>query len=78
MPASRVNLRGGPVANRTLPETDADASARYQRAPGKIEEDVPVSSLLALSRLIDRLSDRIGHTIYWLILVTVLIRGNRG
>jgi TRAP-type mannitol/chloroaromatic compound transport system permease small subunit len=74
MPASRVNLRGGPpVANRTLPETDADASARSQRAPGQIEEDVPVSSLLALSRLIDRLSDRIGHTIYWLILVTVLI-----
>src|SRR5438094_664397 len=28
MPASRVNLRGGPVANRTLPETDADARAR--------------------------------------------------
>ena len=32
-----------------------------------------MSSLLALSRLIDRISDRIGHTIYWLVLVAVLI-----
>ena len=32
-----------------------------------------MSSLLSLSRLIDRVSDRIGHTIYWLILATVLI-----
>jgi TRAP-type mannitol/chloroaromatic compound transport system permease small subunit len=32
-----------------------------------------VSSVLALSRLIDRLTDRVGQTIYWLILVTVLI-----
>ena len=32
-----------------------------------------MSSLLALSRLIDRISDRIGQTVYWLILVTVLI-----
>ena len=32
-----------------------------------------MSSLLALSRLIDRLSERIGHTIYWLVLVAVLI-----
>ena len=32
-----------------------------------------MSSLLALSRLIDRLSDRIGQTIYWLVLVAVLI-----
>jgi TRAP-type mannitol/chloroaromatic compound transport system permease small subunit len=32
-----------------------------------------VNGLLALSRLIDRMSDRIGHTIYWLVLVAVLI-----
>jgi len=32
-----------------------------------------VNALLALSRLIDRLSERIGHTVYWLILVAVLI-----
>ena len=32
-----------------------------------------MSSLLALSRLIDRISDRIGHTIYWLVLAAVLI-----
>jgi TRAP-type mannitol/chloroaromatic compound transport system permease small subunit len=47
-------------------------------APGgpprtEFEEDFAVSSLLALSRLIDRVSDRIGQTVYWLILVTVLI-----
>src|SRR6266513_996828 len=32
-----------------------------------------VSSLLSLSRLIDRLSERIGHTFYWLVLAAVLI-----
>jgi len=32
-----------------------------------------VSTLLALSRVIDRFSERIGLTIYWLVLVAVLI-----
>jgi TRAP-type mannitol/chloroaromatic compound transport system permease small subunit len=32
-----------------------------------------VSSLLSLSRLIDRLNERVGHAFYWLVLVTVLI-----
>jgi len=32
-----------------------------------------VSLLLSLSRLIDRITERIGHALYWLILVTVLI-----
>jgi len=32
-----------------------------------------VSFLLSASRLIDRLSERIGHTFYWLVLATVLI-----
>ncbi len=32
-----------------------------------------MSSLLSLSRLIDRLNERIGQTFYWLILATVLI-----
>jgi TRAP-type mannitol/chloroaromatic compound transport system permease small subunit len=32
-----------------------------------------VSSLLSLSRLIDRLNERIGHAFYWLVLATVLI-----
>ena len=32
-----------------------------------------MSSLLSLSRLIDRVSDRIGHTVYWLVLANVLI-----
>jgi TRAP-type mannitol/chloroaromatic compound transport system permease small subunit len=32
-----------------------------------------VSALLALSRVIDRVSERIGLTIYWLVLVAVLI-----
>ena len=32
-----------------------------------------MSSLLSLSRLIDRLNERIGHTFYWLVLATVLI-----
>jgi TRAP-type mannitol/chloroaromatic compound transport system permease small subunit len=32
-----------------------------------------VNALLALSRLIDRMSNRIGHWVYWLVLVAVLI-----
>jgi len=32
-----------------------------------------VSFLLSVSRLIDRLNERIGHTFYWLVLATVLI-----
>lgn len=32
-----------------------------------------MSVLLSLSRLIDRITERIGHALYWLILVTVLI-----
>ena len=32
-----------------------------------------MSLLLSLSRLIDRITERIGHALYWLILVTVLI-----
>jgi TRAP-type mannitol/chloroaromatic compound transport system permease small subunit len=32
-----------------------------------------VNALLALSRLIDRMSDRIGRWVYWLVLVAVLI-----
>ena len=32
-----------------------------------------MNALLAASRLIDRLSERIGQTIYWLVLVAVLI-----
>jgi TRAP-type mannitol/chloroaromatic compound transport system permease small subunit len=32
-----------------------------------------VNALLALSRLVDRATERIGHTIYWLVLAAVLI-----
>jgi TRAP-type mannitol/chloroaromatic compound transport system permease small subunit len=32
-----------------------------------------VSSLLSLSRIIDRLNERVGQAFYWLVLVTVLI-----
>ena len=32
-----------------------------------------MSALLSLSRLIDRLNERVGHALYWLILATVLI-----
>jgi TRAP-type mannitol/chloroaromatic compound transport system permease small subunit len=32
-----------------------------------------MNALLAVSRLIDRISERVGHTIYWLVLVAVLI-----
>ena len=34
---------------------------------------MPVSTLLSLSRLIDRLNERIGQLFYWLILLMVLI-----
>jgi TRAP-type mannitol/chloroaromatic compound transport system permease small subunit len=32
-----------------------------------------VNALLALSRAIDRMTERVGHTIYWLVLAAVLI-----
>jgi len=32
-----------------------------------------VNALLAVSRAVDRMNERIGHTIYWLVLVAVLI-----
>ena len=32
-----------------------------------------MSALLSLSRLIDRLNERVGHVFYWLILLTVVI-----
>jgi TRAP-type mannitol/chloroaromatic compound transport system permease small subunit len=32
-----------------------------------------VNALLALSRAIDRLNERVGHAVYWLVLVAVLI-----
>ena len=32
-----------------------------------------MNAVLAVSRLIDRMTDRIGHTIYWLVLVAILI-----
>ena len=32
-----------------------------------------MNALLAFSRLMDRTSERVGHTIYWLVLVAVLI-----
>ena len=32
-----------------------------------------MNALLAFSRLVDRVSERIGHTVYWLVLAAVLI-----
>ena len=37
------------------------------------QEEFLVNALLALSRAIDAMSERIGRTIYWLVLVVVLI-----
>jgi TRAP-type mannitol/chloroaromatic compound transport system permease small subunit len=39
----------------------------------KFSGGIPVSFLLSLSRLIDRITERIGHALYWLVLVTVVI-----
>jgi len=32
-----------------------------------------LSSLLSISRLIDRLNEKVGHLFYWLVLITVLV-----
>jgi TRAP-type mannitol/chloroaromatic compound transport system permease small subunit len=42
-------------------------------ASAHLREEDSVSSLLSLSRFIDRATDRIGHLVYWLVLATVLI-----
>jgi len=39
----------------------------------KLSGGIPVSFLLSLSRLIDRITERIGHVLYWLVLITVVI-----
>jgi TRAP-type mannitol/chloroaromatic compound transport system permease small subunit len=41
--------------------------------PANLRGGTPVPTLLSLSRLIDRLNERIGQAFYWLVLVTVLI-----
>jgi TRAP-type mannitol/chloroaromatic compound transport system permease small subunit len=41
--------------------------------PANLRGGTPVPALLSLSRLIDRLNERIGQAFYWLVLVTVLI-----
>jgi len=41
--------------------------------PANLPGGTPVSSLLSLSRIIDRVNERVGHAFYWLVLVTVLI-----
>jgi TRAP-type mannitol/chloroaromatic compound transport system permease small subunit len=47
---------------------------RHQdKNPANLAGGTPVSSLLSLSRFIDRLNERVGHAFYWLVLVTVLI-----
>jgi TRAP-type mannitol/chloroaromatic compound transport system permease small subunit len=53
--------------NRAHPPNDAQPPVA-----GLFEEDA-VNALLALSRAIDVASERIGRTIYWLVLVAVLI-----
>jgi TRAP-type mannitol/chloroaromatic compound transport system permease small subunit len=52
-----------------------DAAAPDAVRPDNVDRPgrLAVSSLLSLSRLIDRLNERIGQTFYWLILATVLI-----
>jgi TRAP-type mannitol/chloroaromatic compound transport system permease small subunit len=63
--------------------TCADSARSQRRLTGKYAYNpvrsrhflggILVSSLLSLSRLIDRLSERLGHTFYWLVLAAVLI-----
>jgi TRAP-type mannitol/chloroaromatic compound transport system permease small subunit len=76
----RVGLRFGagwppepaPGAHRVAIVTAADAPQTRPR-PGHRCGGNLVSSLLSVSRLIDRLSERIGHAFYWLVLAAVLI-----
>jgi TRAP-type mannitol/chloroaromatic compound transport system permease small subunit len=52
-----------------------DAAAPQASRPEHVDRPgrPAMSSLLSLSRLIDRLNERVGHAFYWLVLVTVLI-----
>jgi TRAP-type mannitol/chloroaromatic compound transport system permease small subunit len=56
-----------------VPCKDAGALAASGSNPANLPGGLPVSPLLSLSRLIDRLNEHIGHAFYWLVLVTVLI-----
>jgi TRAP-type mannitol/chloroaromatic compound transport system permease small subunit len=66
-PCSQVNLPRAPPGRGVGRRCDADRPKSVRRL------EVAVSLLLSLSRLIDRITERIGQTLYWLILVTVLI-----
>src|SRR5689334_13148404 len=72
----------GKVGDSSIPVALPVASCSGERCPGDAHiiaasrlspAGGPVSFLLSVSRLIDRLSERVGHTFYWLVLATVLI-----
>jgi TRAP-type mannitol/chloroaromatic compound transport system permease small subunit len=75
MPRCRVNLRAKRALHRScaVPCKDAGTLAASGSNPANLPGGLPVSPLLSLSRLIDRLNEHIGHAFYWLILLTVLI-----
>src|SRR6202171_5334054 len=76
MPRCQVNLRAkcAPcTGSRAVPCKDAGALAASGSNPANLPGGLPVSPLLSLSRLIDRLNEYIGQAFYWLVLVTVLI-----
>jgi TRAP-type mannitol/chloroaromatic compound transport system permease small subunit len=75
-PVSRHNATASPYnrvsfAAAPLPARDAESATAADRRSATRE--VPVNALLALSRAIDALTERIGRFVYWLILAVVLI-----
>src|SRR5512138_2697487 len=61
-------MRPAKLRKGALPASDARRSARLLPSKGG-----PLNALLALSRAIDAITERIGRVIYWLVLVVVLI-----
>src|SRR5450755_244264 len=75
-PLCRVNLRASACAPPNNAVRGASLRARLghqDRTPPKFSGGMPVPPLLSLSRLIDRMNERIGHAFYWLILLMVVI-----
>ncbi len=71
-PSSQVNLPRAPTGHGVVRCADDRAPIVSGPYANRIW-GVALPFLLSLSRLIDRINERIGQTLYWLILVTVLI-----
>jgi TRAP-type mannitol/chloroaromatic compound transport system permease small subunit len=65
-----------PFRHRAAPRApiyEQRGSLHYSGAAERRQGGLAMQALLAISRLIDALNDRVGRSVYWLVLLTVLV-----